>query len=194
MELLPSSYIGVDGPWLVIAAPTNPMIRLNVTALDRVKFAKLRDKGHTASGLDLEVEDDQVQLHVADGREAAKGVAARLAPYTRNARITRADVYEDAVRRLQTRGESDRGREPILIVGEETVSARDGVLQIGNLVKYKISEVGPYAKRAEDLPLPGGGSLQAALAMLVVAAEGRGEDFALLAKRIAAYEKKLPSR
>src|ERR1700733_5987438 len=37
-RLLPRSGIGVDGPWLVIAPPGNPVIRLDSRLLDRVEL------------------------------------------------------------------------------------------------------------------------------------------------------------
>ena len=37
-RLLPRSGIGVDGAWLVIAPPGNPIIRLDARLLDRVEL------------------------------------------------------------------------------------------------------------------------------------------------------------
>ncbi|HEY5945945.1 MAG TPA: hypothetical protein VIV40_10665, partial [Kofleriaceae bacterium] len=37
-KLLPRSGIGVDAPWLVIAPPGNPIIRLDARLLDRVEL------------------------------------------------------------------------------------------------------------------------------------------------------------
>jgi len=37
-RLLPRSGIGVDAPWLIIAPPGNPIIRLDARLLDRVEL------------------------------------------------------------------------------------------------------------------------------------------------------------
>src|SRR5438132_715544 len=65
-------------------------------------------------------------------------------------------------------------------------------LKIGGAgLSFRISEVREYALRGANLPLTGGRLLQAAMGLLVVAAEERalqGEDLALLSKRIGDYE------
>lgn len=138
-----------------------------------------------------------VALHVADGPEAAKRVADHLKPFTRDAPITRPEVYEDARRRLQShasgtsraelrRRELDKG----LMVGQDVVEVSGEFLQVGT-VAFRIDEVRDYAQHGANLPLPGGRLLQAAMGLLVVAAEERlrqGEDIAGLRQRIAAYE------
>ena len=138
----------------------------------------------------------EVALHVADGPDAAKRIAEQLSPYTREAPIARPEVYEDARRRLQlqlagktnvAQREAERG----LRVGDEVVQVRDGFLSVGP-VSFRIDEVREYALRGANLPLPGGRLLQAAMGLLVVAAEERareGEDLEALSHRISAYEK-----
>jgi len=244
-SLLPRSGIGVDGPWLVIAPPGNPIIRLDSRLLDRVELigrsptaplvaSGLATAGIAAAGLSLipggifacvglaylaherfsearrrsrsrdlllALGDLEVALHVADGPEAAKGISDELAPYTRDAPITRPEVYEDAKRRMRAqaegRGEASAKREieNALLVGNDVVYLQRGPdgndkLQVGQIA-FKISEVREYALRGANLPLTGGRLLQAAMGLLVVAAEERaraGEDVALLSKRIADYE------
>lgn len=239
-HLLPRSGIGVDGPWLLIAPPGNPVIRLDARLLDRVELigrsptAPLIWSGFaTASGvlaalsvipggpfaavglaylaherfsearrrsrsrdLLLALGDLEVALHVADGPEAAKSIADQLAPYTRDAPITRPEVYEDAKRRMRAqaegRGEASARREleNALLVGSDVVYLRGDYLQVGQ-VAFRIGEVREYALRGANLPLTGGRLLQAAMGLLVVAAEERaavGEDVTLLSKRIADYE------
>lgn len=239
-KLLPRSGIGVDAPWLVIAPPGNPIIRLDARLLDRVELigrsptapliaSGLATAGVAAAALSLlpggvfacaglaylaherfsearrrarsrdlllALGDLEVALHVADGPEAAKGIAEQLAPYTRDAPITRPEVYEDAKRRMRAqaegRGEASARREleNALLVGSDVVHLRGEYLQVGQ-VAFRISEVREYALRGANLPLTGGRLLQAAMGLLVVAAEERaraGEDFALLAKRVADYE------
>jgi hypothetical protein len=240
-RLLPRSGIGVDGAWLVIAPPGNPIIRLDARLLDRVeligrsptgpliasgvataaaaaaalgfvipgtwfacaglaylaheRFSEARRRTRSRDLL-LALGDLEVALHVADGPEAAKGVAEQLAPYTRDAPITRPEVYEDAKRRMRAQAEGKgevsarREIEHALLVGADVVYLRGDYLQVGQ-VAFRISEVREYALRGANLPLTGGRLLQAAMGLLVVAAEERaasGEDVAVLSKRIADYE------
>jgi len=239
-NLLPRSGIGVSGPFLVIAPPGNPMIRLDARLLDRVeligrspagalmvsglatagvvmcavslvpggvfacaglaylaheRFSEARRRSKSRDLL-LALGDLEVALHVVDGAEAAKNIADQLAPYTRNAPITRPDVYEDARRRLdaQAHGRGERAAkrevERALVVGSEVVHVEGDFLQVGQ-VAFRIEEVREYALRGANLPLPGGRLLQAAMGLLVVAAEDRarhGEDLDALARRIGEYE------
>lgn len=239
-RLLPRSGIGVEAPWLVIAPPGNPIIRLDARLLDRVeligrsptvplvasgiatagvaaaalslvpggvfacaglaylaheRFSEARRRSRSRDLL-LALGDLEVALHVADGPEAAKSIADQLAPYTRDAPITRPEVYEDAKRRIRAqaegRGEASARREleHALLVGNDVVFLRGDYLQVGQ-VAFKIGEVREFALRGANLPLTGGRLLQAAMGLLVHAAEERaaaGEDIALLSKRVADYE------
>ncbi len=164
------------------------------------RFSEARRRSRSRDLL-LALGDLEVALHVADGPEAAKKVADQLAPYTRDAPITRPEVYEDAKRRMRAqaegRGEASAKREieHALLVGNDVVylqKAPDGndKLQVGQIA-FRIAEVREYALRGANLPLTGGRLLQAAMGLLVVAAEeraGSGEDVTLLSKRIADYE------
>jgi hypothetical protein len=239
-RLLPRSGIGVEAPWLVIAPPGNPIIRLDARLLDRVeligrsptvplvasgiatagvaaaalslvpggvfacaglaylaheRFSEARRRSRSRDLL-LALGDLEVALHVADGPEAAKSIADQLAPYTRDAPITRPEVYEDAKRRIRAqaegRGEASARREleHALLVGNDVVFMRGDYLQVGQ-VAFRITEVREYALRGANLPLTGGRLLQAAMGLLVNAAEERaaaGEDISLLSKRVADYE------
>jgi len=137
----------------------------------------------------------EVALHVADGPDAAKRIADQLAPYSREAPISRPEVYEDARRRLQAQleGRKELAKRDInraLIVGSDVVTVEKGHLNVGP-VAFRIEEVREYALRGANLPLPGGKLLQAAMGLLMVAADERareGEDLEALAARIAAYE------
>jgi hypothetical protein len=238
-DLLPRSGIGVDGPYLVIAPPGNPVIRLDGRLLDRVELigrsptgafvtsgaalggavasamslipgglflcAGMADRAHErfsearrrtrSRDLLLALGNLEVALHVADGPEAARRVADQLTPYTREAPITRPEIYEDARRRLgvQVEGKVASARRELergLLVGEDVVTVSSGFLNVGP-VAFRIEEVREYAVRGANLPLPGGRLLQAAMGLLVVAAEERaqaGEDPEALATRIRAYE------
>jgi hypothetical protein len=239
-RLLPRSGIGVEAPWLVIAPPGNPIIRLDARLLDRVeligrsptaplvasgiatagvaaaalslvpggvfacaglaylaheRFSEARRRSRSRDLL-LALGDLEVALHVADGPEAAKGISDQLAPYTRDAPITRPEVYEDAKRRMRAqaegRGEKSAKREieNALLVGSDVVYLNNDRLNVG-AISFRITEVREYALRGANLPLTGGRLLQAAMGLLVVAAEeraGAGEDVTILSKRIADYE------
>ena len=239
-RLLPRSGIGVEGAWLVIAPPGNPIIRLDARLLDRVeligrsptaplvwsgmatagvaaaalsiipggifmcaglaylaheRFSEARRRSRSRDLL-LALGDLEVALHVADGPDAAKSISEQLAPYTRDAPITRPEVYEDAKRRMRAQAEGKgeasarRELEQALLVGSDVVYLRQDYLQVGQLA-FRIGEVREYALRGANLPLTGGRLLQAAMGLLVVAAEERaaqGEDVTLLSKRIADYE------
>ncbi|HUJ60553.1 MAG TPA: hypothetical protein VLX92_18760 [Kofleriaceae bacterium] len=160
------------------------------------RFSEARRRARSRDLL-LALGDLEVALHVADGPEAAKGIADQLAPYTRDAPITRPEVYEDAKRRVRAqaegRGEASARREieHALLVGTEVVYKHGDYLQVGPHSAFRLSEVREYALRGANLPLTGGRLLQAAMGLLVVAAEERasaGEDLGLLSKRIADYE------
>ena len=239
-RLLPRSGIGVDGPWLVIAPPGNPIIRLDARLLDRVdligrsptaplitsgiatagvaaaalsivpggvfacaglaylaheRFSEARRRAKSRDLL-LALGDLEVALHIADGPEAAKTINEQLTPYTRDAPITRPEVYEDAKRRMRAqaegRGDSAARREveSALSVGSDIVTLEGDFLKVGTQA-YRISEVREYALRGANLPLTNGRLLQAAMGLLVVAAEERataGEDVSVLSRRIADYE------
>ncbi len=238
--LLPKSGIGVQGPYLVIAPPGNPVIRLDARLLDRIELVKRSSTGamvvagvaamgivagalawipggiFTCAGLAylaheryteanrrnhsrdllLALGDLEVALHVIDGPESAKQIAERLAPYTREAPITRPEVYEDAVRRLRAQSEgrrlesSRRELEQALVVGADVVQVKGELLQVG-AVSFRVEEVREHALRGANLSLPGGRLLQAAMGLLMVAADDRarmGEDAELLARRISDYE------
>lgn len=169
-----------------------------VAGLGYFAFERLAEARRRARNRDLllALGDLEVALHVADGPEAAKRIADQLAPYTRSAPIGRPEVYEDAKRRLQASLAGDGGRaakkeiDRALAVGTDTVAVSGGFLQIGQ-VGFRIDEVRDYALRGANLALPGGRFLQAAMGLLVVAAEERsraGEDLAALSRRIGEYE------
>ena len=169
-----------------------------VAGLGYFAFERLAEARRRARNRDLllALGDLEVALHVADGPDAAKHIADQLSPYTRSAPIGRPEVYEDAKRRLGAGLAGDGGRaakkeiDRALAVGADTVAVNGAFLQIGQ-VGFRIDEVRDYALRGANLALPGGRFLQAAMGLLVVAAEERsraGEDLAALAKRIGEYE------
>jgi hypothetical protein len=166
-KLLPRSGIGVVPPWLVIAPPGNPVIRVDLRVLDRVELvgpASIDDDKEsdrdaaTANQLDLVLVcgDLEVALAIADGPEAARQIAEQATSLTRESTATAppADL------------------EHMLIVGTDVVFQRGEYIVIGTL-GFRIHEVREYALRGQNVPLTGGRLLQAALALLVVAAAER---------------------
>ena len=161
---------------------------------------RLREASRRAVQQDLKLRLGRltVSLRVADGTAATRRIAEVLAPYTCDAKITRPDVYEDARRRLASQGVSiavgarvaSRRAGKALRVGDHEVFVDGAQLFVGD-VGFAITDVREFASRGVNLPLPGGRVLQAAVALLVVAADERaaaGEDLAALAQRIAEYE------
>src|SRR3954471_8881397 len=102
------------------------------------RFSEARRRSRSKDLL-LALGDLEVALHVADGPEAAKSISDQLAPYTRDAPITRPEVFEDAKRgiRAQTdgRGAASRAREleHALHVGNDVVYLRGDYLQVGQV-------------------------------------------------------------
>src|SRR5690606_15648969 len=173
--------------------PGGLVLSAGLAYLAHERFTEARRRVR-ARDLLLGLGDLEVALHVADGPEAAKRIADQLAPYTREAPIMRPEVYEDARRRLDARvhgrDTSRRELERGLVVGDDVVSVAGGLLHVGT-ASFRVDEVREYAVRGANLPLPGGRLLQAAVGLLVVAAEERaraGEDLEALARRIRAYE------
>jgi hypothetical protein len=75
-------------------------------------------------------------------------------------------------------------------VGAEIVQVVGDRLCVGT-TEFAIEAVRESALRGANLPLPGNRSLQAALGLLIVAAEERarqGEDVEMLTQRIREYE------
>jgi len=174
--------------------PGGPFLAAGLAYLAHERFSEGRRRRNSRDLL-LALGTLEVALHVADGPEAAKRIADQLAPYSRSAPITRPEVYEDAKRRLraQLSGRPDLAQREVngsLVVGSDVVTVSEGNLNVGK-VKFRIDEVREFALRGANLPLPGGRLLQAAMGLLVVAAETRamqGEDLETLSARIAAYE------
>lgn len=170
----------VDGAWLALDYPENPTIRIDARLLDRI----LVDDDDVL----LTIGETTVALTITRGVGGARDIAERLFPYTRSAPITQAEVYEDAKRRLEAANSRESYRaEPALFFGSEGVYASDEILYIGDF-RCLISDVERYEALGAVIPLPNGGGMQAALAMLVVAARQRREDLTVLSRRIADYE------
>jgi hypothetical protein len=180
--------------WLPLPGHLFACAGLAYLAHERFSEARRRTKSRD---LLLALGDLEVALHVVDGPDAAKRIADQLSPYTRDAPITRVEVYEEAKRRLAAtasgKGQAVAQREVdrALKVGADEVRVEGEFLQVGKSVAFRISEVREYAVRGANLPLPGGRLVQAAMGLLVVAADERarqGEDLDALARRIGDYE------
>ena len=175
--------------------PGGPFVAAGMAYLAYERFSEGR-KREQSRDLLLALGSLEVALHVADGPEAAKRISDSLSQYSRSAPITRPEVYQDAKRRLreQASGHTESGQresEQGLRVGDQQVVVAGEFLNVGT-VSFRIQEVRDYALRGANLPLPGGRLLQAAMGLLVVAAEERarkGEDLEALSRRIATYEK-----
>ena len=192
-----ASGLAVSGAIATVMSfiPGGPLLAAGLAYLAHERYSEGRRRNNSRDLL-LALGSLEVALHVADGPEAAKRIADQLAPYSRSAPITRPEVYEDAKRRLQAQlsGRPELARREVkgsLVVGSDVVMVADGYLNVGS-VAFRVEEVRDYALRGANLPLPGGRLLQAAMGLLVVAAEARakeGEDLTILSDRIAAYEK-----
>lgn len=82
---LPRSGIGVIAPWLVIAPPGNPVVRLDLRLVDRVGMIGKED-GDAPDSLLLTCRGLEVALHVAEGPDAVRRIAKAAAPLTRDER------------------------------------------------------------------------------------------------------------
>jgi hypothetical protein len=175
----PRSGVGVARSLLIIARQGMQRIALDAALLDDVVAV--------GSDLILSVDELEVALYVADGEPTTQLIAERLAPYLRGAIITTPQVYDDAKRRLQGREETDYA----LLVGLDAVTVHGDELHVGATV-LQIPELREEALAGHTLQLPDG-PLQAALALLIVAAEERegGREDPTLAQRIADYEARL---
>ena len=178
-KLLPRSGIGVIAPWLVIMPPGNPAICIDLRMLDGVRIGAPddgvqadadEDNDHAfewpgqpyqwpgqpdpACHLMLSCGDLEIALYIADGPEAVRGIVQQAAPLLRSA--------------------TDADHNAFVLVDDVPVRHRGEYLQVGPSA-YRISEVREYAVHGANIPLGNGHLLQAATALLVVAASERNE-------------------
>lgn len=149
-NLLPKSGVGLASHWLVVAPPGNPVIRLDLRALDQIRVGSPRCDVILVCG------DLEIAIYVADGPAPAERVVREAVRFTRESTglAAAADVSQ------------------LLIIGNDAVLERGDYIQIGS-VAFRTSEVRDYALRGANLPFPDGSLLQAAMAMLVVACAAR---------------------
>jgi hypothetical protein len=166
-KLLPRSGLGVIDQWLVIARLDAPLIRVDLRLLDRVEIQPtdeetVHDPGGKGRGSEvlLVCGDLTISLFVADGHDAAELIVAAAAPLIGN---------------RHHGGDLDHAPSDILLVDGDLVRLRGDFIQVGN-VAFRVDEVREYAEAGANLPLPGGRVLQAAMAMLVVAAAERARN------------------
>ncbi|HEY5920144.1 MAG TPA: hypothetical protein VIV11_00680 [Kofleriaceae bacterium] len=167
-KLLPRSGVGVVEHWLVIAPPGNPVIRIDLRGLDCIELLEEDETERRAatdrpedwaSNVILSCGDLDVGFYIADGSEAAQRIVREAAPMTREGGGDRAGFALDN----------------FVLVGNDVVFMRRDYIQCGQ-VAFLISEVREYALRGQNIPLTGGRLLQAATALLVVAAEERDRE------------------
>jgi hypothetical protein len=183
-QLLPRSDVGVMAPWLVIAPPENPIIRVDLRLLDSVGICSDHDEGadaeelageHGESSPQTAQQDPRCELvlccnglevgvYIADGREAVERLVAEALP------LTRERFLESSADLVVASDTPDPAK--FVIVGDDAVCRHDQFLRVG-AVAFRL-DVAEYAFHGANLPLPDGGLLQAAMAMLVVAASERG--------------------
>jgi hypothetical protein len=144
----------------------------------------------------------RVALQVDDGAAAAARAAAALRPWTRSAPLQDPAAYQDVQRRLDAAlagrpppersfGEDGEAHLTTLAVGDQHVHVSGDTLRVGAHA-FPIQVVRQLAQVGDNLPLGRDAALQAAVALLVVAAEERRhavEDPALLRARLTDYEK-----
>jgi hypothetical protein len=164
------------------------MIWVDTRLLDRIGVHDLE--------ISLELKDLEVSLEIEDGPQAAIHIVDKLRSYPRQMPIVAPDAYEDAVRRLIARGpQNDEIGAPFAhLQGSEasnqTIYVRGQYLVIGGFA-FKLSEVEEYGLHGADIPLPDGGAVQAALALMVIALQERAQDeddYVLLAERVRRYQ------
>ena len=97
--LLPRSGVGVIAPWLVIAPPGNPVIRIDLRLLDQIRVRSEEDdddeEPEEAGGPVEDAQHDRrcelilscfeldVGIYIADGPEAVERLVKEAAPFTR---------------------------------------------------------------------------------------------------------------
>jgi hypothetical protein len=172
-QLLPRSGVGIVAPWLVIAPPGNDIIRIDLRHLDRVRIHgdDEDDEPDEAQGarcdLILVCGDLEISIHVADGPEAVQHVLAEAVPWTRD----NGGPDKPLPRAIDDSWEAP-DRNAFVLVGSDAVRCRGELVEVGRLA-FRIDEVRQYALRGANLPLERGRLLQAATALLTVAAEER---------------------
>jgi hypothetical protein len=139
----------------------------------------------------------RVGLEVADGQAGAARAAAALKPWTRTAPLSDPLAYRDVQRRLDAAlaerppPGSDEEDSMTISVGDQPVELDGDELRIGGK-SVTVDVVRQLAQVGDNLPLGPHVALQAALALLVVAAEERRglvEDPEALRARLAEYER-----
>lgn len=172
-KLLPRSGLGVVDRWLVIAPPGNPVVRVDLRGLDQIRVQTDEDfdsdDDAPATGSDNDPRQNlilgcgelEIAVYVADGSEAVEQLVREASPHTRGAR--------------GVDGAADVSR--LLMIGDDAVRQLGELLQVGSL-EFRISDVRDYALRGANIPLGGGAVLQAAVALLVVAAAERDAEAA----------------
>lgn len=164
-RLLPRSGLAVLPPWLIIAPPGNPIIRLDLRALDLIAVRAEHDNepdeddvpgDDRRSDVVLVCGDLEVAIYIADGPDAVAEIVRQARPFTRET----------------AQLEAGTDRDPVLFIGGQPLLQRGEYLCLRDRA-FRIGEVRDYALQGANVPLADGGQLQAALALIVVATEER---------------------
>jgi hypothetical protein len=173
----PLSHVGACPPWLVIAVPCNPVIRVDARHLDRID--------HLNTNLVITVGDVDVSLEIADGEDVAAAIAANLRPFVRCSPIDTSEVCQVMSEFLESSTHSELS--PIVVfIGDDPIYVREEFVNLRGL-EYPIANVESYATRGLDLPLVSGG-IQAAIVLLTVEAGKRVAPLSSVAQRISDYK------
>lgn len=132
-QLYPRSGVGVVAPWLVIAPPGNPVIRLDLRLLDRVAVwdgseDDDRPGAEPRSHLMLACGGLDTCLYIADGADAVEAIVREAAPLTRDGASvslpasTNQLASEPAVVEASARDSTLHGRPQLVVVS----SSADG--------------------------------------------------------------------
>src|SRR4051794_12431800 len=107
-QLLPMSGVGVIAPWLVIAPPGEPVIRLDLRLLDRVEILPEAEDRPRCQVV-LSCSDLDVALYIADGPDAAARITEAAAAAVASAHALANNATSQHVGRLVTLSSSPDG-------------------------------------------------------------------------------------
>jgi hypothetical protein len=162
-QLLPRSGVDIVAPWLIVAPDSNTVVGLDLRLIDLVEVCSERDEddelwlNHDArSDLVLTCGDLAIAVYVADGPDAVEHLVAEAATITGAALST----------------ESPMDLSSFIVVGGDPVLLRDDFIHIGDHA-FRVDDVRENANKGGNLTFRDGRRLQAAIALLVVAAAER---------------------
>lgn len=164
--------------WLIMQHAGNLTLRLDAGQLD--------DISADAADLLLDVGELQIALQLSGSGPTATSIVDSLKRYTRLTPISDPEVYEYAKQQLELLRSGAELHHAMLFVGDEPARVDGEFLRIGAFT-YPIYDAIRSGQFGEPIKLPLGGYVQAALALLVVAASERENEDAQLAYRVSQY-------